>query len=73
MVIYQSGERRLSLFQMPGQGLALGPMRQMTVQGRNYRCGHHKGVEVVTWQDRGILFALASDLPEKDLLQLARF
>lgn len=73
MVIYQSGERRLSLFQMPNRGLALAPMRQMTVQGRNYRCGHHKGVEVVTWQDRGVLFALASDLPEEDLLRLTRF
>lgn len=71
--LYQRGDRRLSLFQMPAEGLPLGSLRPMKVEGRRYHCGHRKGVSVLAWQESDIFYALVSDLPEKDLLTLARF
>jgi len=71
--LYQSGDRRVSLFQMAAQGLPLGSFRRMTVSGRLYLCSHRKGVSVLAWTSRDVLYALVSDLPEDDLLRLARF
>ncbi len=71
--LYRSGDRRVSLFQMQAQGLPLGSFRRMTDSGRPYLCSHRKGVSVLAWTRRDVLFALVSDLPEDDLLRLARF
>ncbi len=71
--LYRSGDRRVSLFQMQAQGLPLGSFRRMTVAGRSYLCGRRKGVSVLAWTSRDVLFALVSDLPEGDLLRLVRF
>ncbi len=69
--LYSLGDRRVSLFQMPAQGLPLGSFRPMTRGGRRYLCGHRKGVSVLAWTGRDLLFALVSDLPEDELLRLA--
>ncbi len=70
--LYRKGLTRLSLFQMPAQGLYLGAMRRMQVNGRRYRCGHRKGVSVLAWTERGVLYALVSDLPEEEMLRIVR-
>ncbi len=70
--LYRRGERRLSLFEMPAQGLSLESMGTMRTDGGRYRCGHHKGVSVLAWIERDLLFALVSDLPEEDMLRIAR-
>ncbi len=70
--LYESGGRRVSLFQMSAERLALGRLRAMTRGGRLYRCGHRKGMSVLAWTERGVLFALVSDLPEDDMLRLLR-
>ena len=69
--LYERGGKRLSLFQMPARGLPFGPMRIMTVGSRQYRCGHRKGISVLAWIDRDLLFALVSDLPEEEMLRIA--
>lgn len=70
--LYQSGGRRVSLFQMPAEGLPLSSLRIMTADGRRFRCAHRKGVSVLAWTERDLLFALVSDLPENELIRLAR-
>ncbi len=69
--LYKRGGKRLSLFQMPAQGLPFGPMRIMTVGSRQYRCGHRKGISVLAWINQDLLFALVSDLPEEEMLRIA--
>ncbi len=71
VTFYEIAGRRLSFFQMPAQGLATRSLRRMNLNGREFRCGHRKGVEVMTWTNRDVLFALVADLPEEDLLRLA--
>ena len=71
VTFYERAGRRVSLFQMPAQGLATGSLRRMNLDGREFRCGHRKGVEVMTWTNRDVLFALVADLPEEDLLRMA--
>ena len=68
---YQRDGRRVSLFQMPAGGLPTGSLRRMTAGGKEFRCGHRKGVSVLAWTQRDVLFALVSDLPEADLVRLA--
>ena len=70
--LYQSGDRRVSLFQMPAEGLPLSSLRIMTADGQRFRCAHRKGVSVLAWTERDLLFVLVSDLPETDLIRLAR-
>ena len=70
--IYARDGARLSLFQMPAGGLPLGRMRSMTVGGRRYLCAHRKGLSVLAWTERDVLFALVSALPEDDMLRLVR-
>jgi len=70
--LYSRGDRRLSLFQMAAQGLPLGSMRVMRAERGRFRCGHRKGVSVLAWVERDVLFALVSDLPEEEMLRLAR-
>ena len=70
---YEHGGRRVSLYQVHAEGLPLAALRPMTVEGRRYLCAHRKGVSVLAWTDRDVLYALVSDLPENDMLRLARF
>ncbi len=70
--IYERDGTRLSLFQLPAGGLPLGRMRSMTAGGRRYLCAHRKGLSVLAWTERDVLFALVSALPEDDMLRLVR-
>jgi len=70
--LWRSGDRRVSLFQMPAGGLALGRLRAMEVGSRRFLCGHHKGVGVLAWTERDLLYALVSDLPEEAMLRMVR-
>jgi anti-sigma factor RsiW len=62
---------RVTLFQMAADGLDLSSLRKMEGAGKNLRCGHHKGLSVVAWTDRGVLRALVSDIREERLVQMA--
>ncbi len=69
--IYQRNGRRLSLFQMPAAGLPIGSLHPMQADGRLFRCGHRKGLSLIAWVDRDVLFALVSDLSQADMVRLA--
>lgn len=68
--IFQRGTTRVSLFQLPAQDLRLGSLHPMSAEGRSYLCGHRKGMTVLAWTERDVLFALVSELPEDDMLRL---
>ncbi len=71
LCLYDVSGRRMSLFQMPAEGLPLGSLRTMSVAGRQFQCGDRKGVSVLVWKDREILFALVSSLTQEEMLRLA--
>jgi anti-sigma factor RsiW len=66
------GGERMSLFQMTAENVQLGALRRMEGgRNRNLRCATRKGVSVLVWSDRGVLFALASEIGEDQLVRLA--
>ena len=70
LAFYDHAGARVSLFEMVAERLPDSAFRRRTVLGRQFGVGHHKGVSVVAWHERGILFALVSALPEARLLEL---
>lgn len=62
---------RISLFQMAAEDVALGSLRKMQAGGKDIGCAHRKGVSVLLWTERGVLYALVSEIREEELVRLA--
>lgn len=71
LVFYRKSDRPVSLFQFSEEGVRLRTLNQSVIEGVPIWHGAFQGYNVVAFAQRGMIYALVSDLRESELLQLA--
>lgn len=71
VLVYESSNELVSLFVFNYPGLDLSSMDMLDIDGKKLCRGHGKGVHIVMWERGGLVYALASQTREMELLRLA--
>ena len=71
LVFYRKRERPVSLFQFSEDGVDLRALDRSVIEGAPIWRGSFHGYNVAAFPQRGLIFALVSDLREGELLELA--
>lgn len=70
-MVYQSGAHVICLFVFNRGDLTLPQGREVVSAGHPIRLTAYKGYNVAVWEDRGLIHALVSDVPQDNLKTLA--
>jgi anti-sigma factor RsiW len=71
VLVYKKQEQSLSLFIIDQPNLDISSMDMVDIDGKKLYCGFGKGFNLVLWKDRGLIYALVSEVKEMELLRLA--
>lgn len=71
LVIYRKPQNMISLFVLDGRDIELPREHLIALEERPCFVTAERGYNVVMWKERGLLYALVSDLRSADLLQLS--
>lgn len=71
LVFYRRRERPVSLFQFTAEEVDLRELERSVIDGAPIWRGSFQGFNVTAFEQRGMIYALVSDLRESELLQLA--
>ncbi len=71
LLFYEVEERPLSLFVLDGASVDLSQARFEDYEGKPLRRSSRSGYQVMLWQDRGLVYAMVSELSAEALLDLA--
>jgi len=71
VLVYKDQSQALSLFVIDQPNLDISTMDTIDIDGKKLCRGSRKGVNLVLWKDRGLVYALVSGMREMELLRLA--
>ena len=71
MISYHKPQSMVSLFVLDGRDIELPKEHLIAVDERPCFVATERGYNVVMWKQRGLLYALVSDIRSADLLQLS--
>lgn len=71
VLLYKNQEELISLFIFDNPDLDIYSMDMLNIDGKRLCRGNGKGVNLVLWEDKGLIYALVSPLKEMELLKLA--
>jgi anti-sigma factor RsiW len=71
LIVYRRQSRPVSLFQLNGRDVSLAALDRWEVDGVPFWRTSWKGYSLAAFQQRGVVYALVSDLRESELLELA--
>lgn len=71
LVVYRKPQNMISLFVLDGRNIELPREHLIALEERPCFVATERGYNVVMWKERGLLYALVSDLRSADLLQLS--
>ncbi|MGH7792721.1 MAG: anti-sigma factor family protein [Thermodesulfobacteriota bacterium] len=71
VLVYKNQSQVLSLFVIDQPNLDISSMDMVDIDGKKLCRGYGKGVNLVLWKDRGLVYALVSGMKEMELLRLA--
>jgi mycothiol system anti-sigma-R factor len=71
VLVYKNQSQVLSLFVIDKPNLDISSMDMVDIDGKKLCRGYGKGVNLVLWKDRGLVYALVSGMREMELLRLA--
>jgi anti-sigma factor RsiW len=71
LVVYRKPQNMISLFVLDGSDIELPREHLIAIDERPCFVATERGYNVVMWKERGLLYALVSDLRSADLLQLS--
>jgi anti-sigma factor RsiW len=71
LIVYRRQSRPVSLFQLNSRGVSLAALDRWEVDGAPMWRASWKGYSLAAFQQRGVVYALVSDLRESELLELA--
>ena len=71
LVVYRKPQNMISLFVLDGRDIELPREHLIALDERPCFVATERGYNVVMWKERGLLYALVSDLRSADLLQLS--
>ena len=71
VLVYKKQEQSLSLFIIDQSNLDISSIDTVDIDGKKLYCGFGKGFNLVLWKDRGLIYALVSEMKEMELLRLA--
>src|SRR5713226_5091557 len=71
LVVYRKPQSMISLFVLDGSGIELPREHLIALEERPCFVTAERGYNVVMWKERGLLYALVSDIHSADLLQLS--
>jgi anti-sigma factor (TIGR02949 family) len=73
LAVFEDGSgRRVRLFEIRGERIGLKGARAVRTDGRVFYVGRSFGFQGVAWKQHGLALGLVGDLPEEELLELAR-
>jgi anti-sigma factor RsiW len=71
LAFYRKNDRPVSLFQLQARDASLAALDRREVHGAELRRVSWKGYSLAAFEQRGVVYALVSDLAESELLELA--
>ena len=71
LVVYRKPQNMISLFVLDGRDIELPKEHLIALEERPCFVTTERGYNIVMWKERGLLYALVSDLRSADLLQLS--
>jgi hypothetical protein len=71
LVFYRKPQNMISLFVLDGHDIELPKEHLIALEERPCFVTAERGYNVVMWKQRGLLYALVSDIRSADLLQLS--
>lgn len=70
LLSYRAHGALLSFYILDGAGVSLDRYKRRDLRDNTFGLGGGKGQNLILWKDRGLAYALVSDLPEEELVRM---
>lgn len=70
LLSYRAHGALISFYILDGAGISLDRYKRRELGDNTFALGGGKGQNLILWKDRGLAYALVSDLPEEELLRM---